>query len=199
MYLQRFRLKEAVMILVLALAVLQIPGSGMDRTVNQSIVRVGNSYQRPVAAQIMAPQPTSVSPTDHSSSMKLASAEYTTAALLPAVVPKTTVGERRAVRSPDRRLWLTLGLIQHSAATFDAWTTRYKLQEGRYRETNPLLKPFAGNASIYVVVQAAPFAMDFTGRKMQRSRNRVVRKLWWLPQTAQAATSIYFGITNLQK
>jgi hypothetical protein len=55
-----------------------------------------------------------------------------------------------------RRKWLALSIAQHSAATFDAWSTRQAISTGQYRELNPALRPFAGNASLYAAIQVGP-------------------------------------------
>jgi len=43
------------------------------------------------------------------------------------------------------------------------------------QELNPMLKPFAGNASLYAVIQVGPLMMDYVGRKMLYSRHSWVR------------------------
>ena len=92
--------------------------------------------------------------------------------------------------------WLALSVAQHGAATFDAWTTRRAISQGHV-ELNPMLRPFAGNASIYGAVQVAPSILDFVGRRMQRSENRWMRQMWWLPQTLGTAASVFAGARNL--
>ena len=44
-----------------------------------------------------------------------------------------------------KRVWLGLMMAQHSAATFDAWSTRRVISSGEGVELNPTLRPFAGN------------------------------------------------------
>lgn len=99
----------------------------------------------------------------------------------------------------SKRLWLALSLVQHSAASFDAWTTRRKLQSGGYHENNPLLKPFASNSSLYVAVQTTPLAFDYIANRMRNSNRRWLRRLWWVPQAAQTGTHLTCGAMNLAK
>lgn len=96
----------------------------------------------------------------------------------------------------QRRMWYALVVAGHSAATFDAWTTRRALSSGQGHELNPLLKPFARSGMLYVAVQASPALMDYLGRRMMRSRHGWVRRMWWLPQSAETALSIASGIHN---
>src|SRR5262249_21946445 len=39
-----------------------------------------------------------------------------------------------------RRMWLELSAVQHSAAAFDAWSTRRAISSGGGRELNPMLR-----------------------------------------------------------
>jgi hypothetical protein len=102
----------------------------------------------------------------------------------------------RAVDHHSQRLWWTLSIAEHSAATFDAWSTNHSIASGNH-ESNPLLKPFAGSSAIYGAVQVGPTAFDFLGRKMQHSQNRLVRKMWWVPQLASTGVSLFAGAHNL--
>ena len=104
------------------------------------------------------------------------------------------------LRAEDRRqelLWKGLTLASHSAATFDAWSTRHAITTTGAQELNPLLKPFAGNASLYLAIQAGPMVMDYVGKKMMYSRNSWVRHMWWVPQGASFVSSIFCGAHNL--
>jgi hypothetical protein len=96
------------------------------------------------------------------------------------------------------RNWLVMTAIQHSTATFDAWSTRYSISSGRGHELNPLMKPFAGSGAIYGVIQLAPMATDYLGKRLMRSNHPTLRKLWWLPQAAGSAGFMLSGINNLR-
>jgi hypothetical protein len=101
------------------------------------------------------------------------------------------------VTDGQKRLWLGLAIAQHSAAAFDAWSTRRAITRGGAQELNPLLKPFANNGSIYAATQVAPVLLDLLGRRMMTSRNSVLRHTWWLPQVLGTAASIAGGAHNL--
>lgn len=69
-----------------------------------------------------------------------------------AIYPSTPRVEGRS-QEPPRRKWLALSIAEHSAATFDAWSTRRSISTGQYEELNPTLRPFARNSSIYAAIQ----------------------------------------------
>ncbi len=104
--------------------------------------------------------------------------------------------EKPRVNPRDKKVWISLMAFNHGAAAFDAWSTRSSVQRGNV-ELNPLLKPFANSNAMYVSNQIVPFGMDYLGYRMMRSQNRIVRKLWWLPQTASAACALAAGIHNM--
>jgi hypothetical protein len=108
-----------------------------------------------------------------------------------------SVGELKAEGRRNDLKWLSLGLAAHSAATFDAWTTRHSITTAGAQEQDPLLKPFAGNASIYLAIQVGPALMDYLGRKMMYSRHGWVRHMWWAPQSASFVSSLFCGAHNL--
>ena len=119
----------------------------------------------------------------------------------PAASPVIAVSPRPAefagrITGGPQKLWLGLAVAQHGAATFDAWTTRRAINRGA-QELNPMLKPFAGNNSIYAAVQVAPTLLDYVGRRMMTSRHSVLRHTWWLPQVLGTAASLAGGVHNL--
>lgn len=95
------------------------------------------------------------------------------------------------------RLWRTLLIVQHSAAVFDAWSTRDAIQNSGAHELNPFLRPFAGSGAIYAATQVGPGLFDYLGYRMMRSKKSWARKLWWLPQFAGTVASIFSGAHNL--
>jgi len=125
---------------------------------------------------------------------------HTTSALIlvkPSKPFTVSVAELRAEGRRNDREWLSLGLAAHSVATFDAWTTRHAITTAGAQEQDPLLKPFAGNASIYAAIQVGPALMDYLGKKMMYSRHSWVRRMWWAPQSASIVTSFFCGAHNL--
>jgi hypothetical protein len=97
---------------------------------------------------------------------------------------------------PSRRSWLILSLAQHSAAAFDAYSTRQAVSRGAV-ESDPLMRPFSHSPGIYAAIQAGPVVLDFLARRMQRSHNNFLRHTWWLPQSASAGLFIFSGVHNL--
>ena len=98
----------------------------------------------------------------------------------------------------ELKVWKGLLIAEHSAAIFDAWTTRESLQSGNGYERNPLIKPFANSAAVYPVLQLAPVGFDFLSHRMMRSQNRIIRKTWWLPQVVSTGASLWCGARNLR-
>jgi len=102
----------------------------------------------------------------------------------------------RAVKSPSRRQWIALAIIEHGAAGFDAYSTRQAVGHGAV-EQDPLMRPFAGSPAIYLATQVGPVLFDLLARHMQRSEYPLVRRVWWMPQTLSAGISIFSGVHNL--
>lgn len=102
----------------------------------------------------------------------------------------------RAERRRNRE-WLALAIAQHSAAAFDAWSTRCAVSSGGGREANPFLRPFAGNGSLYAAIQVSPLALDYVGRRMMHSEHPWMRRTWWAPEVAGTALSLLSGVHNL--
>src|SRR5262249_36627708 len=79
----------------------------------------------------------------------------------PAILKSTTkLPEHPEPSVKVRRIWWGLTAAQHSAATFDAWSTRKSISSGNGYERNPLMKPFADSAAIYPVIQVVPLGLD---------------------------------------
>ena len=98
----------------------------------------------------------------------------------------------------QNREWLALSIAAHGAAGFDAWSTRRVISSvPGAQEMNPFLRPFAGNASMYVAVQVLPTALDYLSRRMMHSEHAWARHTWWLPQAVSAVVSVTSGVHNL--
>jgi len=97
---------------------------------------------------------------------------------------------------PSRKSLLVLSLVQHGAATFDAYATRRAISSGAV-EANPLMRPFAGSPTIYAAIQVGPAVLDYVASRMQRSPNRLLRRTWWLPQAASTGLFVFSGAHNL--
>jgi hypothetical protein len=109
------------------------------------------------------------------------------------VRPATSEG----YETPRQRLfWYGLVAAGHAGAGFDAWTTRRAISGGYGVEGDPTQRPFAHSGAIYATTQVSPLLMDYVGHKMMRSRYPLLRKFWWLPQTANASLSWGSAIHN---
>lgn len=97
---------------------------------------------------------------------------------------------------PSRKSWLILSIVQHSAATFDAASTRDAVSSGAH-EADPMMRPFANTPGIYAAIQGGPFILDYAARRMQRSSNNLLRHTWWLPQSASTGLFLFSGVHNL--
>jgi hypothetical protein len=122
----------------------------------------------------------------------------TPVAFISAAKPNTvSVTELRAEYRHKLMTWRGLVVVSSGAATFDAWSTRRAITKYGAQELDPMLKPFAGNASLYAAVQVGPALMDYIGRKMMYSRHSWMRRTWWVPQSASFVTSIFCGAHNV--
>ncbi len=108
-----------------------------------------------------------------------------------------SVAGLRAEAWRKRKIWYSLALAGHSAAAFDAWTTNHEIATGQARELDPLMRPFAGNASIYIASQVGPAILDYVGKRMMYNRHAWVRHVWWVPQALGTAGSLFCGAHNL--
>ncbi|PWT94821.1 MAG: hypothetical protein C5B53_12340 [Candidatus Melainabacteria bacterium] len=114
------------------------------------------------------------------------------------VLKPTTMAAENSPSSRESRIWKTLLIAQHSAAAFDAWTTRRSIESGNGFERNILVRPFANSPAIYPALQLAPMAFDYLGHRLMRSRNRFFRNTWWIPQAASTTASLWCGSRNLR-
>jgi hypothetical protein len=117
--------------------------------------------------------------------------------LKPANPMTVSVAQLRAENRRKQMMWQGLVIATSGAATFDAWTTRRAISTYGAQELNPMLRPFAGNASLYAAIQVGPVLMDYVGKKMMYNSHPWVRRMWWVPQSASFVSSIFCGAHNL--
>ena len=110
---------------------------------------------------------------------------------------KVSVAQLQAENRRKQMMWTGLTVATTSAAMFDAISTRRAITRYGAVEMNPMLKPFAGNNSLFAAIQVAPVLLDVAGRKMMYSRHNWVRRVWWVPQSASFVGSILCGAHNL--
>jgi hypothetical protein len=95
-----------------------------------------------------------------------------------------------------RKAWLILSIAEHSAATFDAYSTRVAVSKGA-TEADPMMRPFAHSPAIYGAIQVGPLLLDYAARRMERSQIGLLRKTWWIPQTAATGIFLFSGVHNM--
>jgi hypothetical protein len=105
-------------------------------------------------------------------------------------------GIRSAESYPSRKMWLTLAIVQHGAAFFDAYSTRRAISRGAV-EDDPLMRPFAHSPALYGAIQVGPVLMDLLSHRMQRSENSFVRRMWWMPQSFGTGMYLPSAIHNM--
>jgi len=115
---------------------------------------------------------------------------------VPSIQPATPKKTIPVEEVPSRRQWLILSIVQHSAATFDAYSTRQAVSTGAV-EADPFMRPFAQSPAIYFAIQACPLALDYAARRMQRSPNNFLRHTWWMPQSVSTGLFLFSGFHNL--
>ncbi len=104
---------------------------------------------------------------------------------------------REDVSERQKKVWYALTFASSGAAAFDAWSTRRAVSGGYGTEANPMLAPFAHSGALYAATQVSPLVMDFIGRKMMTSQYPLLRKMWWLPQSAGTGMSLFAGVHNV--
>jgi hypothetical protein len=114
-------------------------------------------------------------------------------------IPEAAPGKPAKLILPEthpRRAWLVLSIAQHSAATFDAYSTRQAVSKGA-SEADPIMRPFANSPAIYGAIQVCPLVLDYAARRMERSQNSFLRHTWWVPQTAATGIFLFSGVHNM--
>ena len=104
---------------------------------------------------------------------------------------------REDVSERQKKVWYALTFASSGAAAFDAWSTRRAISGGYGTEANPMLAPFSHSGALYAATQVSPLVMDFIGRKMMTSQYPLLRKMWWLPQSAGTGMSLFAGVHNV--
>jgi hypothetical protein len=128
---------------------------------------------------------------------KSEAAESSSVAIKPFSSSAIKPAKERPVPTPrQQKLWYTFMAVGHSAAAFDAYSTRRALSGNYGTEGNPLLRPFAHSNAMYAATQVSPAVMDYVGRRMMTSGHPTLRKFWWVPQVAGAGFSFGAGMHN---
>jgi hypothetical protein len=110
--------------------------------------------------------------------------------------PLKSAMERPAPTARQQKLWFTFMAVGHSAAAFDAYSTRRAISGNYGTEGNPLFRPFSHSNAIYAATQVSPAVMDYVGRRMLTSSHPTLRRFWWVPQVVGAGFSFSAGMHN---
>ena len=125
------------------------------------------------------------------------SVESSSAAIQPFSSSALKPAMERPLPTPrQQKLWYTFMAVGHSAAAFDAYSTRRAISGNYGTEGNPLLRPFSHSNAIYAATQVSPAVMDYLGRRMMTSSHPTLRRFWWVPQVAGAGFSFSAGMHN---
>src|SRR5579872_2089247 len=114
-----------------------------------------------------------------------------------AIRPGKAAFNREDVSERQKKVWYALTFASSGAAAFDAWSTRRAISGGYGTEANPMLAPFSHSGALYAATQVSPLVMDYIGRKMMTSQYPLLRKMWWLPQSAGTGMSLFAGVHNV--
>jgi len=115
---------------------------------------------------------------------------------IPEAQPGKAIEVMAAERLPARKCWIALSLLQHGAASFDAYSTRDAISKGAV-EDDIFMRPFAHSPAIYAAIQVGPIMLDILARHMQRSEYIYLRRTWWIPQSVATFGFIFSGFHNL--
>lgn len=167
-----------------------------EKTVQAQQLRITNASGSDEMALPPAPMPVAAA------AAAAASPAPASPAPAPSPIAPVIAAHRRSeytghITGGQQKQWMALVIAGHSAATFDAWSTRRAITQSGAQELNPMLKPFAGNRSIYAATQIGPALLDVLSHKMMTSRHPLLQHTWWLPQVLGTAASLMGGVHNL--
>jgi hypothetical protein len=156
----------------------------------------------PVAAKVVASDSVNASATRPAlPDAPIAKSEPTVESSSLAIQPFSNSAFKPAMERPlptprQQKLWYTFVAVGHSAAAFDAYSTRRAVSGNYGTESNPFLRPFSHSNAIYAATQVSPAVMDYVGRRMMTSSHPTLRRFWWVPQVAGAGFSFSAGMHN---
>jgi hypothetical protein len=178
------------LLLSAALLLLWLPNSALPKSADAD---------SPVASKAVASESSKASAAlpDTPIAKSEATAESSSIAIKPFSNSALKPAMERPLPTPrQQKLWYTFMAVGHSAAVFDAYSTRRALSGNYGTEGNPLLRPFAHSNALYAATQVSPAVMDYVGRRMLTSSHPTLRKFWWVPQVAGAGFSFGAGMHN---
>jgi len=105
---------------------------------------------------------------------------------------------RRALEDHSRRRFLLMSIGVYTAAFLD-------MQESvslrpRFREQDPLARPFAALPAPAYYITGAAFATGINWVGLQVARSQRLHRVWWVPQACSIAGNLFgFGYTKLHE
>ncbi len=95
---------------------------------------------------------------------------------------------------------LALGVAQSAALIADGVTTEQRVRQG-YTETDPITRIFLGSrpswAGMAPLGAAQCLLQTWVAERMHTSRNKWVRRFWWVPQTVGISGNSWGAGSNL--
>ena len=181
------------MLLSAALLLLWMPNSGLPKSVEDDSPVVAKS----IASETVKDSAARSALPDAPIAKSEPAVESSSIAVQPfSSAPLKSAMERPAPTARQQKLWYTFMAVGHSAAVFDAYSTRRAVSGNYGTESNPLLRPFSHSNAIYAATQVSPAVMDYVGRRMLTSSHPMLRRFWWVPQVAGASFSFSAGMHN---
>ena len=181
------------MLVSAALLLMWLPNSGATKpATNDSPLAakaVASESAKDSAARPVLPDAPVAKSEATAESSSIAIKPFSNGALKPAA-------ERPLPTPRQQKLWYTFMAASHSAAAFDAYSTRRAISGNYGTEGNPLLRPFSHSNAIYAATQVSPAVMDYVGRRMMTSSHPTLRRFWWVPQVAGTSLSFGAGMHN---
>ncbi len=95
---------------------------------------------------------------------------------------------------------MVLSGIHGAVAYADTYTTQRNLSLGAV-ELNPLTRSLQmhGKPLAYASTTAGVLGVSWIANRMKHSNNRIINKIWWVPQVTLTVGSAYGTAYNLQK
>jgi hypothetical protein len=156
-----------------------------------------SAHVRTIEAQPDALRATNVLPDAPIAKVDASPAESFVPGSEPALNGPVKPAARGSFETPrQRKIWWTLVAAGHSAAVFDAYTTRAAISGNYGTEGDPFMRPFSHSDAMYAATQASPALLDVVGRRMMTSHHETLRRFWWLPQTVGVSSSLAAAIHN---
>ena len=112
------------------------------------------------------------------------------------MLPGLTLCQEVPPRKSNWRPVLLMTAASVGTAIVDVEASQHCLAADACREANPLMPH--SRAGMYAVKSGFAVGTTLQGLALRRSRNPVLRKMWWVPQAVYTAANIYGASTGLR-